>query len=640
MFEFVRSHTRLFQGILVILVFPSFVFFGVQGYSRFTDGSSAEVATVDGRPITRGEWDQAHQQASERVRRQAPSVDPKLLDSAEFRSESLNNLVRERTLVSVAQKHHLLPSEERAAQIFRTDPQLAPLRTSDGTVNKDILAAQGLTSEGFLRQLRLDLAMRQVMSPAETAATMPKASLKATLDAWLNKREVQWERFDSAALASRIKPSDEDLQRHLKENEKEFRISERADIDYVVLDLEGVEKSLSVSAEELKRYYDENISRFTDAEERRASHILIRAEKDMPAAQRQEAQRKAQELLERLRRAPTTFSEVARKESQDPGSAAKGGDLDFFSRGAMVKPFEEAVFAMKVGEISPVVESDFGFHIIQLNAVRGGSQKSFESVRSTIEATIKRQMAQKRFAELAEIFTNTVYEQSESLQPVMDRLKLQKNSASVERKPAPTASGPLASVKLLDALFSAESLKGQRNTDAIDLGNSQLVSARVIKYHPERTPSLEEVKDKVRAAVVKSQAAALARREGQDRLAVLKDPKVAMIGKTELIDRSAVTRVPRQVVDAVLQAPTDALPTTLGVDLGPEGYAVVRVLKTLEREVVAGQEAALAPQLASVWSAAESALYYEALKKQLKVSVKGAAASPATGPASGAKSSK
>ncbi len=639
MFEFVRSHTRLFQAILVILVFPSFVFFGVQGYSRFTDGSSAEVASVDGRSISRAEWDQAHQQAGERLRRQAPGLDPKLLDSPEFRTESLNNLVRERTLVTMAQKQHLLPSDERVAQIFRSDPQLATLRQADGTVNKDLLAAQGLTSEGFLRQLRMDLGMRQVMAPAETSALLPKASVKATLDAWLNKREVQWERFETAALANRVKPTDDELQRYLDERASEFRIAERADIDYVLLDLETVKKTLSVSAEELKRYYDENISRYTQAEERRASHILIKADKDAAASQRQDAQRKAQELLDRLRRAPGSFAELARKESQDPGSAAKGGDLDFFGRGAMVKPFEDAVFAMKLGEISPVVESDFGYHIIQLNAVRGGSQKPFESVRAEIEDTIKRQMAQKRFAELAETFTNTVYEQSDSLQPVIDKLKLQKASASVERKPAPAAAGPLASVKLLDAIFSADSLKGQRNTDAIDLGNNQLVSARVVKYHPERTPKLDEVKDKVRVALVKVQAAALARREGQERLAALKDLKVPMTGKTEIVDRSAMARVPRQVVEAVLQAPSDGLPATLGVDLGADGYAVVRVLRSLEREASPAQEAALTPQLVSIWSAAESALYYEALKKRLKVSINSSPATAAA-PASAAASKK
>ena len=157
----------------------------------------------------------------------------------------------------------------------------------------------------------------------------------------------------------------------------------------------------------------------------------------MPAAERQKASAKAEALLEQVRKSPAQFAELAKKNSDDPGSAERGGDLDFFGRGAMVKPFEDAVFAMKPGEISNVVETEFGFHIIQLTAQRGGEKKSFDSVRAEIEDEVSKQLAQKRYAEAAEQFTNTVYEQSDSLQPVIDKLKLEKRTATVQRTPAP-----------------------------------------------------------------------------------------------------------------------------------------------------------------------------------------------------------
>ena len=623
MFDFVRSHTRLFQFILVLLVFPSFVFFGVQGYSRFTEGGRDEVASVDGRGITRTEWEQAHQRAAERIRRQMPGIDPKALDSMEFRRETLESLVRERVLAAAAQKQFLFPSDERLARLFRTDPQLAAMRNPDGTVNKDILAAQGLTSEGFASQLRGDFAMRQVMAVAGGTAWVSKASVGASLNAWLQRRELQYDLLEPKNFASKLQPSQSDLETYLKEHEGAFKLPEQALIEYVVLDLASLKKSVVVPEEELRKYYEENVSRYTAAEERRASHILIKADKDMSAADRKKARDQAEALLAQVRKSANSFAEVARKNSQDPGSATKGGDLDYFGKGAMVKPFEDAVFAMKVGEISSIVESDFGYHIISLTGIRGGTKKSFESVRPEIEEAVKTQLARRKFSESAEAFTNTVYEQADSLQPVIDKLKLEKKTATVGRTPAPGAAGALASAKFLEAVFGNETLRNKRNTDAVDLGDSQLASARVTQYTPAKVPSLDEVKDKVKESWIRDQALEAARKEGEARLAALKSSAQTSLPKTVVVARNQPQGLPRAAVDQVLKVAEDQLPAPIGVDLGPQGYLVGRVTKIMAREDAAAQDVNFAPQIAQALGAAESALYYESLKKHYKVEVKG-----------------
>ncbi len=631
MFEFVRTHTRLLQFILVILIFPSFVFFGVQGYSSFREGGKVDVAKVDGHAVTKSEWDAAHQRNIERFRAQMPNIDAKLLDSPEARRESLDGLIRERVLLGAAQKQFLLPGDARLKRLFESDPQFQGLRNPDGTVNKDILAAQGMTSEMFAQQLRLEFGMRQVLGGVADTTIAPKASVATALDALLQRRELQVQRFETKDYESKVNPTDAELETYFKANEARFRLPEQADIEYVVLDLDALKKDINAPEEDLRRYYTENASRYTVAEERRASHILIKSEKSQPAAEREKAKARAEALLAQVRKTPAAFADIARKSSEDAGSAANGGDLDFFSRGAMVKPFEDAVFAMKPGEISNLVESDFGFHIIRLDAVRGGDKKSFDAVRGEIEAEVKRTLAQRKFAEAAELFTNTVYEQSESLQPVIDKLKLSKKTATVQRSAAPGATGLLASQKLLDAVFSNDVVVNKRNTNAVDLGQNQLVSARIVKHLPARTPPLADVKSEVRVAVVQQQAAALARKEGEALLARLRQNPETPLAQTIVVSRSQPQSLPRAALESVLKADATKLPAPLGVDLGEQGYLVARLTKVLPPEDAGAASAALGAQYAQAWSAAVSAAYFEALKKRYGVEIKPAAAAAASG---------
>jgi peptidyl-prolyl cis-trans isomerase D len=390
-------------------------------------------------------------------------------------------------------------------------------------------------------------------------------------------------------------------------------------------------KGVSVTDEELRNYYSENASRFSVAEERRASHILIQSGSDKKAARA-----KADALLAQLRKSPASFAELARKNSQDEASAPKGGDLDFSQRGGLAaKSVEDAVFAMKTGEISDVIESEFGYHIVTLTAVRGGDKRPFEEARGEIESEVRKALAQKKYAEAAEQFTNTVYEQSDSLQPVIDKLKLTKQTATVQRKPAPGAPGALASIKLLEALFSSNSISKKRNTDAVEIGPNQLASARIVNYTPARTLPLSEVKDKVRERVVGVQAAALARKEGLQRLAeVQKDVATALPTKV-LVSRSQTQGLPRSLIDAVLRADAGKLPAVTGVDLGDAGYTVLRITQVLPREVPAGGDAPLQQQYIQSWAQAESDAYLDSLKRRLKVEVKDAAVAAAAASAPG-----
>ncbi|MFO1220957.1 MAG: SurA N-terminal domain-containing protein [Burkholderiaceae bacterium] len=630
MFEFVRTHNKLLQFVLVLLIFPSFVFFGIQGYSRFSDGASGAVAKVDGRNITQAEWDQAHQRQVERMRQQMPNIDVKLFDNPAAKRETLEALVRERVLLAAAVRENLLAGDERLQRQFVEDPQFAGLRNADGTVNQALLAAQGMTSQSFVAQLRQELGMQQVLRGVSGSALAAPGVADRALDALLQRRQVALARFDAKAYAAKIQPTDAQIEAYYKAHEAEFSAAEQATIDYVVLDIDAIKKGIAVPEDEARKYYAENASRYTVAEERRARHILIAADKDAAPDVKQKAKARAEALLAEVRKSPGSFAELAKKNSADAGSAAQGGDLDFSARGAMVsKALEDAVFAMKVGEIGELVTSEFGYHIVKLEAVRGGDKKPFEAVRREIDDEIRKQLATKRWAEAAEQFTNTVYEQSDSLQPVIDKLKLEKHTATVRRQPAPGATGALASAKLLDAVFGNDAVRNKRNTDAVEVGPNQLASARIVQHQPARTLPLAEVRDRVRERVIAVEAGAAAHTDGEARLAQLKQSGQGDLPEKLTLSRLEAQNVPPKVLEAVLQLDPAKLPAYAGVDLGETGYVVAKLEAVLPRETPAEDTTRLRGQYAQAWTSAETRAYLEALKTRYKAEIKAVAATDA-----------
>ena len=628
MFESIRKHSKIVMVFLFLLIIPSFVLVGID--SNYFSEKSPVVARVDGEKINQTDWDNAHRMETDRIRAQSPSVDPKLLDSPSARYATLERLVRDRVLAAAAQKMHLLTSDARLARSLQEIPAIAGLKRGDGTLDADayraLVAAQGLTPEGFEANVRRDISVNQVMGGVMGTAFATDAQVKLALDALYERREIQVARFNAQDFAPKVNPTDADLEAYYKAHPAQFQQQEQAAIEYLVLDLDSVRKSITLGEGDLRTYYKENVSQMAGKEERRASHILINATKDAPAADRAKAKGRAEELLAQVRKSPASFAELAKKYSDDKGSAVAGGDLNFFGRGAMVKPFEDAAFALKKGEISDVVESDFGYHIIELTDIKTPRQPSFEELRSTMEAELRQQQAQRKFAEIAESFTNSVYEQADSLQPLADKLKLKVQTATgVTRSPSATAKGPLSSAKFLDALFSADSLENKRNTEAVEFGPSQVVSGRVTAYTPARLQPLEEVRARVRTLYVGERSAELARKEGETKLAAWKAAPAAATGMSAAVEvsREQIRNLPRQIVDAVLHAPTDALPDWTGVDLGAGGYAVVKINRVIPRETPDAQRAQQERQQYVQWlSAAEGLAYYELLKQRFKVQIK------------------
>lgn len=623
MFDFVRQHSKLMLGFIVLLIIPSFVFFGVDGYQRMTDGANATVAEVAGQKITQAEWDLAQRRAVETMRQRMPGVDAAMFDTPEFRRQALDQLVRERLLLAAAYDQHLVPTQARLPELVKSASYFAPLRGPDGAVNRDSAMQAGFGDAGMEQQIALRYGMDTVLGGVSSSAQAAQAVVRTALDALLEQREVQVQAFDASAYRTKVQPSDAELEAWHKGHAEDFRAPERAHIEWVMLDLDTLAKDVTVPEADLKAYYEQNAERYTQPQERQARHILVRAEPDAPGSERDKARAKAEQLLGQAQARPGDFAALAKLNSDDTGSAAEGGDLGFFGRGAMVKPFEDAVFSLQAGQISTVVESDFGFHIIQLVAIRGGEKQAFDELRAEIEQEVRRSLAQRRYAEAAEQFSNMVYEQPDTLQPVIDRFKLEKRTATVQRQPAPGVEGPLASAKLLDAVFGDDTLRQGRNTDAVETGPNQLVSSRVIKHEPERVLPLAEVRDQVRERVVAEQAAVLAKKDAEARLVTWREGQDAAGLPVAVVSRAQTRGQPRAVVEAALKADPKTLPNLQLVDLGTAGHAVLRVARVIPRDPAAGGgDAALRQQFSQALGNAEAEAYYNALEQRYKVVVK------------------
>jgi len=623
MFDFFRKYNKIVMIFLFLLIIPSFVLFGVDRYQG--SGNEEKVARVDGNNITRSEWDAQHRNEVDRIRQQSPNVDPTLLDSDAMRYATLERLVRDRVLAAAAAKSNMTVSEERLTRIFAQDAGLAAFRTPDGKFDRETFQrVTGRTPEQYEASMRADLATQQVLLGISGTAFTPPALAAATINAFYDSREIQVARFTPDSFASKVTISDADIETYYKDHTAQFQAPEQASIEYLVLDLEAAKKNVSVNEADLKTYYEQNKARFGTKEERRASHILITAPASASAADREKAKAKAEQLLAEVKKAPTTFADVARKNSQDPGSAEKGGDLDFVTRGAMVKPFDDAMFALKKGDISDVIETEFGYHIIRLTDIKPAVVPPFEQVRATIESDVRAQQATQEFAKAAEAFTDAVYQQPDSLKPAAEKLKLTIQTATnVARTPAPGATGALASRNFLSALFAPDSLDRKQNTEAIEVGSNQLASGRVTQYSPARPIPLAEVKDKIRAQLVTERAAVLAKTEGEAKLAAwTTKADGATFGAPVTVSRRESQSQPLAIIDAALRADASKLPALVGVDLGTQGYAVVRVTKVVPRTPSAPEQAQQEnAQVGQSVAAAEDVAYYNMLKERFKAEI-------------------
>jgi peptidyl-prolyl cis-trans isomerase D len=632
MFEYIRTHKRIMQGVLLVIIFPSFALFGVDSFMRSRDASSS-VATVAGQAISQQEFDQAVRSQLDRLKQAyGPEFDAQMLNTPEARQGILDDLISRKAMSAEAVKNKLTVTDQALQQNILETPGLKkPDNSFDVDRYKSLLAMQGMTPTMYEANLRQDLALQQLLNSVQNSAISSKSVAERIALISEQEREIQSLSFKAKDFVADVKITDAILRAYYDKNTAQFEIPELVNAEYVVLSNDALAEQIVVADAEVQAHYEQNKKNYTTDEQRRASHILLNLKSDASADEVKAVKEKASALLAQVRKNPDQFAKLAKENSQDVGSGERGGDLDYFARGAMVKPFDEAAFKLKQGEISELVQSEFGIHIIQLTAIKPVTIKPLDEVKAQLVADIKKQKAAKAYAEAAEAFTNMVYEQPDSLKPIAEKLKLKiEQLTNLQRQAMPGAPATMiaSNPKFLKAIFSDDSLKKKHNTEATEIAPSTLVSGRVVEYKPASKRPFDEVKAVIQAKIIQTESLALAKKAGEAKLLALKTTDNASgFADTKTVSRLKKPELSNEAILAVVKADVQKLPAYVGVELAGQGYDVYRISKVSQASPDPARRLSEAKQVENAIAQQEVFSYVEALKKKAKVTVNQAALS-------------
>ncbi|MEO8740632.1 MAG: SurA N-terminal domain-containing protein [Casimicrobiaceae bacterium] len=581
MFDFVHRRKRVVQLILALITLP-FAFFGVDYYFRSGPGVT-EVARVGSDKITQADFDVTLREQQDRMRQQlGRNYDPAVLDNPEVRYSLLEQLIGQRLLDDQSRRGNFRVSDDQLRQFigdiaaFQIDGKFSQQRY------EQVLATQNppKTSAQFINEVRQALTLAPLQEPISAGNIVAKSNVERYLSLLEQQREVAVAVIAPDAFVKEAKVNDDAVKAFYDANLAMFQIPEQVKIEYVTLTPDAFAKDVTLDPADVKKQYDDNLKQFAKAEERQASHILIAVKPDASAADKAAAKAKADALLVQLRKNPAQFAELAKQNSQDPGSAAQGGDLGTFARdGSMVKPFEDAVFTAKQGDIVGPVATDFGWHIIKVTGVKTAKTQSFDEAKPAIEADLKRQKSAKKFADSADQFQNLVYENADSLQPVAKALNLQVQMLPMQTRAQVLALGQ-GNPKFAQSVFSPDSLTAKRNTEAIEVAPNTLMAARVVEYQAATPRPFDEIKADIRRSLETKAASELAQAAGKEKLAALQAKKDVPISFGKPVTLARNQPQPGFTQDAlvrIFQADPAKLPAYVGATGEGGGYAIYKV---------------------------------------------------------------
>lgn len=639
MFDFIRTHQRLMQLILLVLIVPSFALIGMSGYSTYVSGDH-EIARVGESSVTQEEFDQARRNQLQQMQESSQGrFDPSMLDNPDARRALLDQLIDRRTQIVVASNDRFSVSDGALRRAISAMPQLQVDGQFSPERYNQVLASSGLTPRDFETGQRAELALSRVLGPIGATAAMPRSVLNLLERALTEERTVRLRVFNPNDYHMDIKVSDEDIKAWYEAHQDALRLPEQVAIQYILLDEAAAVASVpTIDDAQLKGYYEQNKSKYVVPARVNVSHILIKAPSGATEETSKQALDKAEALAKRAREAdPSEFSVLARKESQDAGTARSGGELGWVQRGIWPLSLEQTIFGLKKGEISDPVKGPDGYHIFMVNDIQPEKGETFEEARPKVEEEVRHQLAADRFADMATQLTSLVYDNATSLEPAAHALGVEVRRATGiardrlldtdEVGPGSAAASPdaatLGDVRVRSVLFTPQLLTDKQNSGVIEISPDTMVVVRVDTVTPAQVPTLASVSEHIRTQLLAERSLQAAVHAGQ---AVLKDLQTAphkmpeAFGEPVKVSRLNPQGLNKIVLDAAFQIPADKVPTYQGVTLA-QGYAIIAVdaleAGTVDNPALEG----LPAQLAQVWGSTEERAVMQTMRATLGVKV-------------------
>lgn len=507
-----------------------FALFGINSYME--GGATKAAAVVNGEEVPAQEV----QQELARIRQQFGQMANQLGDDS-LKTMALNNVVNQVLLRQKAKEEGYRASTEDVAtaiaeiSVFQKDGQF------DKATYESFLASQRRNQLAFEQQMRDDLTNGQFREGVQATAFATKAQMEQYQTLRNQKRELELFTVKAASFEPQVQVTDEQITKYYDEHKSQFMTEEKVKVAYIDLNLDALAKTVNVDEAGLQAFYDEHKDRYLAPETRNTSHILVAV---ADPAQDAEAKKKIDALYADIQAGKKSFEEAAKTDSDDKATAELAGVVGDVAIGSWDPDFEKAVFAAEVNKLSEPVKTGAGYELIRVNSIKPAVQKTYEEVKAQVEQDYRRAEADKLFMDGAEKLQTVAYEQSGDLSPAAKAVNANiQESAWLTRT---KGDGVLADPKLLAAAFSDEVLKEGKNSELIQVSETQAIVLRSSSQEPAAQKPLEEVKPEITAILKAQGARQLASQKGDELLAQAKTSGWAALdasglGKAEAIEK-------------------------------------------------------------------------------------------------------
>lgn len=612
MLEAIRERAQgWFAWAIVILISVPFALWGINQY--FHSGGDTTVAKIDGHKISQNDFRRAYSNQRRRLEEMmGKNFRPELIDEKQLREQVLNSLIDNEVMVEAALNRGYRITDEQVAQLIRNEPAFQRDGKFDHDLFERYLRNEGETADGFGIQLRNSM-VRDQMEMALRSSQFATPQAVQQLDRLRNEQRAIKYFVVPVSRFTGSEPSSEQIASYYKENIKRFMTPERVRVAYLNMSAAEIAQKISPTDKQLHQRYEDQLAKFTTPEDRRVSHILVAVNDAADKAEDKAALAKARALRERLLKG-ASFAQLAKEDSDDPGSAKKGGDLGFIGHGIMDPTFEKAAYALKKGQISEPIRTPFGYHLIEVTDIRPAKIKSFSDVRDQLKRAIQQERADDEYYTESDKLANLTFEHPDNLVTAAEALGLKvKQSEWFTRTGAKTGIAKYS--KVVNAAFSDDVLVDHNNSEPLEVGNNHVVVIRVLDHQPEAQRSLEQVRNEIVKILEQRTARQRTTQFGEKTVQKLsRGESIESVAKAENIDLRTpkpITRSDKDVAPQIRQyvfrmpKPKDGKPSLGGLDLSASGYAVIELTRIIEPKGTATVEDRKALQRALIQARGE-----------------------------------